>query len=107
MIPHPGHRLMAYEKSNGKLRLWIMEKLKAMMRTALYRRTFKKFTRTIMQQVQAAEELWEVDEELELLWNVVMDSEDKIGNNTERGMTTLAAPLLFGFVQTIFCKEKH
>lgn len=28
-----------------------------------------------MQQVQAAEELWEVDEELELLWNVVMDSE--------------------------------
>ena len=53
-----------------------MEKLKAMMRTALYRRTFKKFTRTIMQQVQAAEELWEVDEELELLWNVVMDSED-------------------------------
>lgn len=79
MIPHPEHRLMAYEKSNGKLRLWIMEKLKAMMRTALYRRTFKKFTRTIMQQVQAAEELWEVDEELELLWNVVMDSEDKIG----------------------------
>lgn len=69
---------MAYEKSNGKLRLWIMEKLKAMMRMALYRRTFKKFTRTIMQQVQAAEELWEVDEELDLLWNVVMDSEDKI-----------------------------
>ena len=55
-----------------------MEKLKAMMRTALYRRTFKKFTRTIMQQVQAAEELWEVDEELDLLWNVVMDSEDII-----------------------------
>lgn len=55
MIPHLEHRLMAYEKSNGKLRLWIMEKLKAMMRTALYRRTFKKFTRTIMQQVQAAE----------------------------------------------------
>ena len=69
---------MAYEKSNGKLRLWIMEKLKAMMRMALYRRTFKKFTRTIMQQVQAAEELWEVDEELDLLWNVVMDSEDII-----------------------------
>ena len=47
-----------------------MEKLKAMMRTALYRRTFKKFTRTIMQQVQAADELWEVDEELDLLWNL-------------------------------------
>ena len=38
-----------------------------------------------MQQVQAAEELWEVDEELELLWNVVMDSEDKIGNNNRVG----------------------
>ena len=43
MIPHPEHRLMAYEKSNGKLRLWIMEKLKAMMRTALYSNTSVNF----------------------------------------------------------------
>ena len=84
-----------------------MEKLKAMMRTALYRRTFKKFTRTIMQQVQAAEELWEVDEELELLWNVVMDSEDKIGNNTERGMTTHLPPLCFlALFKLFFVKRK-
>lgn len=83
-----------------------MEKLKAMMRTALYRRTFKKFTRTIMQQVQAAEELWEVDEELDMLWNVVMDSEDKIGNNTERGTTHLPPLCFLALFKLFFVKRK-
>lgn len=47
-----------------------MGNLKSMIRRALYRRTFKQFTKTIMQQVEAADELWEVDEELDLLWNL-------------------------------------
>ena len=47
-----------------------MGNLKAMMRTALYRRTFKQFTRTIMHQVKAADELWEIDEALDLLLNL-------------------------------------
>ena len=47
-----------------------MGKLKSMMRQALYRRTFKQFTRTIMHQVEAADELWEIDEALDLLWNL-------------------------------------
>ena len=47
-----------------------MGKLKSMMRQALYRRIFKQLTRTIMHQVEAAEELWEIDEALDLLWNL-------------------------------------
>ena len=99
-----------------------MGKLKAMMRTALYRRTFKKFTRTIMQQVQAADELWEVDEELDLLWKLcdkgdlnamvtyalIMLMEDKQWYDSRQGMIileeaadagSLSAQFLYGYLK--------
>lgn len=80
-----------------------MGKLKSMMRQALYRRTFKQFTRTIMHQVEAADELWEIDEALDLLWNLgdkgdlnamviyamILLMEDKQWYDAKQGMSML------------------
>ena len=73
------------------------------MRQALYRRTFKHFTRTIMHQVEAADELWEIDEALDLLWNLgdkgdlnamiiyamILLMEDKQWYDAKQGMSML------------------
>ena len=40
-----------------------------------YRRTFKKFLKQILSKVNEAEELWEIDEEMDMLW--------KLGDNGE------------------------
>ena len=80
-----------------------MGKLKSMMRQALYRRTFKQFTRTIMHQVEAADELWEIDDALDLLWNLgdkgdlnamiiyamILLMEDKQWYDAKQGMSML------------------
>lgn len=36
----------------------------------LYRRTFKKFLKQIRERVNEAEELWEIDQEMDMLWNL-------------------------------------
>ena len=35
-----------------------------------YRRTFKKFLKQILSKVNEAEELWEIDEEMDMLWKL-------------------------------------
>ena len=36
----------------------------------LYRRTFKKFLKQIRERVNEAEELWEIDQEMDMLWRL-------------------------------------
>ena len=36
----------------------------------LYRRTFKKFLKQIRERVNEAEELWEIDQEMDMLWSL-------------------------------------
>ncbi|MGM9740882.1 MAG: hypothetical protein ACI3ZP_09800 [Candidatus Cryptobacteroides sp.] len=38
--------------------------------SALYRRAFKRILKRIMSKVNEAEELWEIDEEMDLLWKL-------------------------------------
>ena len=69
----------------------------------LYRRTFKKFLKQIRERVNEAEELWEIDQEMDMLWRlgdkgefsafivyaIILLRDDKQWYNARQGMSIL------------------